>query len=272
VSGTTKRGPLSNNRKNRLDPIKVKAKGQLLAKLWPCPKPPTLCLAKGLAREASDGLLVFCLARGLTRKASAEEAILRLARGPARTASDEMSILHLAQGRLSKTAPSPRRTSRTRRHVRLVHSTTPAISAERRLDTAAWPIGRQPHRSHAVQDRTGHGLPTTVLGTVPTTDAHPALCYLTPAPETTRRAESSPGYYSLGISVQNQLLPPRLGSLLRGLSNLGIHACRAPYNGSASAPTGPRLFTQSTHSNQYVARQALRPAITGAPTSHKVRM
>ena len=108
-----------------------------------------------------------------------------------------------------------------------------------------------------------------MLGTVPTTGARTALCYLTPAPGATRRAESSPGYYSLRISVQNQLLPPRLGSLLQGLSNLGIRACRAPYNGSASAPTGPRLFTQSTHSNQHVARQALRPAITVAPTSHK---
>ena len=65
----------------------------------------------------------------------------------------------------------------------------------------------------ATPSSTGQGLPGTVLSTVPTTGAHTALSYLTPAPET-RRAESHPGYYSLEISVQNQLLPPRLGSLL----------------------------------------------------------
>jgi len=178
------------------------------------------------------------------------------------------------QGRLGKTTPSPppRPTSRTKCHVRSVRSTAPAMSAERRLDTAEWPTRRKSHRNHAVRDRTGQGLPAAVLGTVPMTGAHTTLCYLTPAPETTRRAESSPGYYSLGISVQNQLLPPRLDSLLQGLGNLGIHAYRAPYDGSASAPTGPRLFMQSTHSNQHVARQAMRLAITGASTSHKVRM
>ena len=215
-----RRGPLSNNRKNRLDPIKVKAKGQLLAKPRPCPEPPTLCLAtglarkasaglpnlrlaRGLARRASDGLPIFRLARGLARKASAEEPILRLARGPTRTASDEMSILRLAQGRLGKTTPSPlpRPTSQTRRHVQPARSTAPAISAERWLDTAAWPTGRQSHRSHAARDRTGQGLSATVLGTVPTTGAHTALCHLTPVPETTRRAESGPGYYSLEISA-----------------------------------------------------------------------
>ena len=154
--GTTRRGPLSNNQKNCLDPIKIKAKRQLLDKPRPCPRPLTLRLARGLAREASDGLPnlrlarglawkasdglpIFRLARGLARKASAGEPILRLARGPARTASDETPILRLAQGRLGKTTPSPppRPTSRTRCHVRPARSTAPAISAERWLDTAA---------------------------------------------------------------------------------------------------------------------------------------
>ena len=203
MSCTTRRGPLSNNKKNRLDSVKVKAKGQLLAKPWRCQKPPILCLARGLVWKASSGLPNLRLARDLTRKASVEEPIIRLARGPAPIASDETPILRLAQGRLGKTTPSPppRPTSRTRRHVRLARSTAPTISAERRLDTAAWPTGRQSHRSRAARDRTGQGLPTTVLGTVPTIDACTALCYLTPAPETTRRAESSPGYYSLEVSV-----------------------------------------------------------------------
>ena len=57
----------------------------------------------------------------------------------------------------------------------------------------------------------GQGLPAAVLGTLPTTDARTALCYLTPAPRTTWHRESGPSYYSLGISVQDQLLPPSLG-------------------------------------------------------------
>ena len=56
-----------------------------MAKPQPCPKPPTLRLARGLTREASDDLPIFCLSRGLARKASAGEPILRLARGPARS-------------------------------------------------------------------------------------------------------------------------------------------------------------------------------------------
>ena len=73
-----------------------------MAKPWPRLRPPTLCLARGLAREASDGLPILHLAQGLTRKASDGEPILRLARGPARKASDELSILRLAQGQLGK--------------------------------------------------------------------------------------------------------------------------------------------------------------------------
>ena len=105
-----KRGPLSENQKNPLGPVKIKAKKQLLANPRPYPRPPTLCLARGLGRpteslprsrprtkglgrptespprskprrKASDGLPIFRLARGLARKASDGEPILRLARG-----------------------------------------------------------------------------------------------------------------------------------------------------------------------------------------------
>ena len=116
----------------------------------------------------------------------------------------------------------------------------------------------------------GQGLPAAVLGTVPTTDARTALCYLTPAPRTTRRGQSSPGHYSLGISVQDQLLPPCLGNLLQGLGNLGIRARRAPHDGSASAPIEPRLSTLSAYSDRHVVHHALLEAITGAPTSHRI--
>ena len=61
-----------------------------------------------------------------------------------------------------------------------------------------------------------------------------------------------------------------LGNPLLGLGSLRTRAHRAPHDGSASAPTEPRLFMRSTHSDRHVARQALRQAVTGAPTSHKV--
>ena len=44
----------------------------------------------------------------------------------------------------------------------------------------------------------------------------------------------------------------------------------SPRDGSASAPTKPRLVTPSTHSDQHVVGPALPQAITGAPTSHKI--
>ena len=127
------------------------------------------------------------------------------------------------------------------------------------------------HQHHAIRDRMGQGLPAAVLGTVPTTDARTALCYLTPTLRIALRGESSPGTCSLGISVQDQLLPPSLGHPLRGLGSLGIHARRAPHDGSASAPTEPRLSTLSTYSNRHVIRHALCQAITGAPPSHRIR-
>jgi len=143
------------------------------------------------------------------------------------------------------------------------------MSAERWHDTAEWPTRRESHRRHAVQDRTGQRLPAAVLGAVPTTDTRAALCCLTPAPRTARRGKSSPGPCSLGIDVQDQLLPPSLGYPLPGSCSLGTRARRAPHNGSASAPTRPRLSTLSTYSDRHVVRSThhtLRQA-AGAPTS-----
>jgi hypothetical protein len=108
-----------------------------------------------------------------------------------------------------------------------------------------------------------------VLGTVPTTDTRAALCYLTPAPRTARRGESSLGPYSLGIDVRDQLLPLSLGYPLPGSCSLGTRARRAPHNGSASSPTGPRLSTLSALWDRHVVRSThhtLRQA-AGAPTS-----
>jgi len=152
--------------------------------------------------------------------------------------------------------------------------TTPATSTEQWLDTAEWRTRWESHRRHAIRDRTGQGLPAAVLGTVPTTDTHAALCCLTlPTPRTVRRGESCPGPCSHRISVQDQLLPPSIGHPLRGLGSLGIRARRAPHDGSASAPTGPRLSTLSTYSDRHVVHSmchALRQPITGAPTSLRI--
>ena len=128
LSGTTRRGPLSDNRKNHLDPIKVKAKGQLLAKPWPCPKPPTLCLARGLARKASADLPNLRLARGLAWRASDGLPIFRLARGLTRKASAEEPILHLARGSraysLRRDADSPPRSRPTRQNNPVASAST----------------------------------------------------------------------------------------------------------------------------------------------------
>ena len=85
------------------------------------------------------------------------------------------------------------------------------------------------HQRHAVWDRTGQGLPAAVLGTVPTTNTHAALCCLTPpASRIVRRGESCPGPCSLGISIKDQLLPPSLGYLPPYPYSLGTRARRAP--------------------------------------------
>ena len=100
-------------------------------------------------------------------------------------------------------------------------------------------------------------------GTVPTTNVHTALCFLTlTTPRTTRHGELSSDPCSLGISVQGQPLHPRLDNLPQGLDNLGVHTCRAPHDGSASAPAKPRHFVRTTHYDRHIARQALRQAIT----------
>ena len=99
------------------------------------------------------------------------------------------------------------------------------------------------------------------------TDARTALCYLTPAPRRARRGESGPGPCSLEISVQDQLLPPSLGNPLQGLGSLGIRTRRASRDGSASAPTEPRLFTLSTHSDRHVVCSTHRTLRQAAPTS-----
>ena len=97
---------------------------------------------------------------------------------------------------------------------------------------------------------TGH----CVLVLRPRSSACTTLCHLTPAPETTRHGESGPGHHSLGISVRDQLFPPSLGHLHQGLGSLGIHVCRDPHDGSASALTEPRLLAQSIHSDPHTDR------------------
>ena len=150
VSGTIRRGPLRKNRKNHLDPIRIKAKRQLLANLRPCLRPLTLRLARGLARKASDGLLnlrparglarkasdglpIFRLARGLARKASDGEPILRLAQGPTRKASDEVSILRLARGWLSSDPVASASTNLPDRTSRPINATNHSRDVSRMM-------------------------------------------------------------------------------------------------------------------------------------------
>ena len=175
-----------------------------------------LRLARGPARKASDEVPILRLARGLACKASDEVPILHLARGPACKASDEVPILRLARGRLgdnpvaSASTDFPDRTSRptnATNHSRDVSRTTAQHSGA----TDEMGVASTPCRP----GRDGAGVTGRCVGTVPTTDARAALCGLTPtAPRTVRRGESSLGPCSLGISVQDQLLPPCLGNLL----------------------------------------------------------
>ena len=90
----------------------------------------------------------------------------------------------------------------------------------------------------------------------------PLCCLTLTAPRTTWHGELSSDPCSLRISVQGQQLHPRLDNLPQGLDNLGVHTCRAPHDGSASAPAKPRHFVRTTHYDRHVARQALRQAIT----------
>jgi len=70
-----------------------------------------------------------------------------------------------------------------------------------------------------------------MLITVPPTDTHTALCYLTPTPRTKQCGGSSPGPCSLGISMKDQLL---ILSLVRNPPA----GPRAYYSFSASAEAG----------------------------------
>ena len=114
-----------------------------------------------------------------------------------------------------------------------------------------------------------------MLGTVPTMDTHVALCCLTlPAPRTAWHGESCPGHCSLRISVQDQLLPSSLGKSALGSRQPRDSRPPSPHDGLASAPTRPRLSTLSTYSDQHVVHSmchALRQAVIGAPTSHRIR-
>ena len=118
--GTIKRGPLSENRKNRLDPVKIKAKRQLLANPH--------------------------LVRGYRFSASLEASHIRPRTGNRFSVSLEAPRVKprtrcrfsasLEAGSATTLSPPPRPISLTKRHVQLTRPTTPATSAGRRLDTA----------------------------------------------------------------------------------------------------------------------------------------
>ena len=142
---------------------------------------------------------ILRFARGPRRTASDEVPTLRLAEAPSpeaprRKASDEVPILRLSRGLLGNdpvTAASTDFSDKTSR----------PINASNHSRNVSRTTAQYSEVADGTGDRTGQGLPTTVLGTVPITDARTALCYLIPAPGTARHGESSPGHYSLGISV-----------------------------------------------------------------------
>ena len=174
MSGTTNRGPLSKSRKNRLDPVKIKAKRQLLANPRPCLRPstlrlargharkasdglPNLCLVRGLARGASDGLPIFRLARGLARKASDGEPILRLAQGPTRKASDEMPILRLARGRLGNNPVASASIDLPNSASRLINATNHSRNIRRTIARHSRGADETGSRISTIPSRTGQG-------------------------------------------------------------------------------------------------------------------
>ena len=135
---------------------------------WPRPSPPALRLARGLAREASTACQTSssCEAsHGRPRTGGLdEEPILCLARGPTRKASNETMILRIARGRLGNN-PSllPRPVSLTERHVPLMRQPLPRYQSD---DGSTLQSGRRDgksHQRHTITDRTGQGLPATVL-------------------------------------------------------------------------------------------------------------
>ena len=128
---------------------------------------------------------------------------------------------------------------------RMYHPTTPATSAVCRHSTAECRRDEESHRRPTIRDRMGWGLPATVLGTMPMTDTHAALCCLTPpALRTAWRGESSPGPCRLRINEQDQQLPPSLGYPLLGSCSLGTRARRAPHDGPACRRTNQFIRVQ----------------------------
>ena len=111
LSGTIKRGPLSKNRKNRLDLVNIEAKRQtpanphLIRRLAGLPGPPQTIFELTQSGSAHDKTTrprtryrFSASPESPRRKASDEVPILRLARGPTHKASDEVPILRLARG------------------------------------------------------------------------------------------------------------------------------------------------------------------------------
>ena len=176
LSDIIKRGTLSKNRKFCLDLINIEAKRQ----------------PRGLGRFSDSPETHAARPRTRYQLSASPEA------PPERPQTRYRFSASLEAGSAATPSPPPR----PGRHVQLTQPTTPATSAERWLDTAEWSMRWESHRHHAARDRMGQGLPAAVLGTVPTTDTHTTLCYLTPAPRTARHGESCPGPYSLGINVQ----------------------------------------------------------------------
>ena len=190
---TRKRGTLSEKRKNCLDLANIKAKGQPRGLGRFSDSPETR------AAKASDEKPALRLAEppspeALPRKASDGLPILRFARGPAHKASDEVPIPRHAQGRVGNVLVASVSTD-------FYDKTSHPINASNHSRNVSRTTAQYSEVADGTGDRTGQGLPGTVLGTVPITDARIALYYPTPAPGTTRCGESSPGHYSLEISV-----------------------------------------------------------------------
>ena len=168
LSGTIKRGPLSKNRKNRLDLVNIEAKRQPPANphliRGPAGPPGPPRTISGLTRnglglernhEASDEVPVFRLARGpapqglgrgtdsLTHprpRATRPQVRYRFSdspEAPRHEASDEHPVTDsLEAGSASTPSPPPWPTSLTGHHIQLTRSTTPMTSATRWHGTA----------------------------------------------------------------------------------------------------------------------------------------
>ena len=135
--GYQKRDTLSENRKNCLALVNIKAKEQRrgLGRFSDSPE----------ARTAQP--LTRCRLSATPRPPRPRPRAVRPRTKYRFSASVEAC---------SATTPSPlhRPTSLTKRHVQLTRPTTPATSAARQHSTTEWPMGRESHRRHAVRDRT----------------------------------------------------------------------------------------------------------------------